>query len=1069
MPVGSGPFLHALQSDTILSSTLEPLASSQMQALEGVGRSRNKGWEECRDSLSGVLNLGLALTQRVSSQISSSDFRAGGSEAHTTLKAPSLSSLSSGGALEDTVLLLAQSPWDPLSSQHVGGGPCRLLGRAIAEIHRKEEGGVSGISGSSRYTHFWKVASGVAGEAHFQGEPPHIGHGAEDWGCLPHDSTSTSLSLGLSEFCPPSERVQRGWATASLNLVASHFFSTFHAFHGGSVSLGGAPTSSLSKVQSFLLSVRCGHGNNGICPPWFVSACGLAIGQGEVARGPYPDTPLPFFPQLYLLLRVGAWEEALTFLDSQMDAEVKTSVGKPTERGLGEVLNDIRQVLETVVPYLQYASDMGGDEGPGIAPFSSLASTKAFPGVTGGGVLGGDGACGLGRSVGGLGMGGGTQASLSSGLGGISSLGRLGKGAEVKRAMQTLGSTWRGIERNASQGGAGKDEVDPYFAAILCLLGGPWGEPRVSFTGGSQVLAPVVVTVRDWIFHRLWFSALSPLFSSVAQEGGLGSSSLSASGFNPSPHHYTLWDLGGEFMRESEAMSCASHPYEHCELLLLCGQPEAAVAVLLARGGEQCPTLHLTDAAHLALGLSWHGYLRTFPLRWSVVLNSQHAKNSSTSGAERLTPVSGQGGLLYECPTPSSINVATFLESSRGISATSSKRAFGTKQLPSSSQVTTPLLVLDLYLLIETYLTRTWPFSASLSQDVVGGGSFGNQALPRTLSGASIASHWLNYFSLLPNAEARVAQMGSALVEVSLSASDDVEDELVGLLAHVCALCGPPTSPRSRLLSRSILATAAEGCSAQSGPWVSSPARLWLAAAEASAEAAGMEGGEGGRLDGATMASQYMASFFALLNPSMAASADLLHRLASSQSPAAPTAAGERERGRLQSLAGTALDFVGTLSGRFGNAFHPKSQVMVGASAAKALLHTSLAFDIRSKVRGDLKTMDIWQAIIGHIDASGLVPFHTTSIPDLPQTWSRLVGSLPHDCRRVYTPLLHLTAETLVCLYHGLGGGGTPGGRECKVRMEVLAGANPNSGGPLSAAIDGALYTQIIAAASNMM
>jgi hypothetical protein len=1059
MPVGSGPFLHALQSDTILSSALEPLASSQLQALEGLSSSRRRGWEECRDALSGVLNLGLPLTQGSSSRMGFSGYMQGGSGANTTLQAPPQFLPPSGGALEDSVLLLAQSSWDPVAGQRVGGGPCRLLGRAVTEIHRKEESGVGGAIGS-RYTHIWKVASGVTGEAHFQGEPPHIGHGAEEWGCLPHDSTSTSLSADLFEFRPPLERVQRGWATAALNLVASQFFST-PTFQGGSVGLGGAPTSSLSKVQSFLLTVRCGHGNNGICPPWFVSACRLSVGQGE-ARGPYPDTPLPFFPQLYLLLRVGAWEEALSLLDSHGAGGATLTSGERTVCGVGsEVLSDIRLALGAVVSYLQCASDMGGYEGPGIAPFSSMGTTKAFPGAILGCLQGGYGGGGLG-SVGGLGMGGGTQASFSSGLGGTSSLGRVGKGSEVRKAMQNLGSLWCSLQRNNSLGGTGKDEVDPYFAAIVCFLGGPWGEPRVSCTGGSQgkVLAPVIATARDWVFHRLWFSALSPLFTSIAQESGGGGSSISAS-VNPPPHRYTLWDLGGEFLREGEAMGCTLRPYEYSELLLLCGQPEAAVAVLLARGGEECPSLHLTDATHLALGLSWHGFLRTFPLRWSAALSSLPAKNGSKGGAEKLTPVSGHGGLLFECPSFSSAG-ATPVESFRGIVATS-QSTMVTKHAP-PSQRATPLYVLDVYLLIETYLLRTWPFHLP-SQNLTARVSA--QEPSRTMSCASTASFWLNYFSLLPNAEARVAQMGTALVEVSLS--EGMEDELAGLLTHVTALCGPPTSPRSHLLSGSLFATAAEGCSGQSGPWVSSPARLWLAAAEASAEAVGVaESGEGGNVDGATMASEYLASFFAVLNPSLAASADLLHRLVDSQPPGIPAAAAERERSRLQSLAGKALDLLGTLSGRFGNAFHPLSQAMTGASAAKALLHVSLAFDIRSKFGGNLESLDPWKTIIGHIDASGLLPYHTTSIPDLPKLWSRLVGSLPHDCRRVYTPLLHLTAETLIRLFHGSGGRGTPGGRECQVRMEVLAGASPNSGGPLSAAIDSALYTQIIAAASKM-
>jgi hypothetical protein len=197
-------------------------------------------------------------------------------------------------------------------------------------------------------------------------------------------------------------------------------------------------------------------------------------------------------------------------------------------------------------------------------------------------------------------------------------------------------------------------------------------------------------------WFRLWFAATNKVASSSAAAVSQSSSSVSQlssfssiSGIRSSssltPSSCSLLDVGAITIEETEAQMqtylsasrmgqstssssssssssstfSALSAYATCERLILAGQPEYALAFLATHGnGEAGRGLH--DALHLALALSWHGALRTYPVslaRKKALFSGDKEASTADVLAERMkteagTEIAGRGArvgkyLLY--------------------------------------------------------------------------------------------------------------------------------------------------------------------------------------------------------------------------------------------------------------------------------------------------------------------------------------------------------------------------------------------------------------------------------------
>jgi hypothetical protein len=297
--------------------------------------------------------------------------------------------------------------------------------------------------------------------------------------------------------------------------------------------------------------------------------------------------------------------------------------------------------------------------------------------------------------------------------------------------------------------GAGRPDADPYCLEVLCLVAGAGGNPDpVRLPGGEpHPIAARVLSLfprPDWAWHRLWFAASSHLANAflVAAGGGGGVGVGAASGMMGGAGAYDLGRLGRDALALASDPKASGTPYEYAELLLICGQPEYAVAHLAARGrgdgggagaggagGSSSSNssgdgdgANLHDAVHLALGLAWHGLFRSFPfhLAAQAAAHASRGQPVTLDGTRTSRPLSdlatpGLGGFLYD--------VAPALRPAKGGAGAGAGAAAGA---PPSAH---PVFVVDLPLLVATYVAR-----------VLGGAP----------------AHATSYFALLPHKAARI-------------------------------------------------------------------------------------------------------------------------------------------------------------------------------------------------------------------------------------------------------------------------------------------------------------------------
>ena len=297
---------------------------------------------------------------------------------------------------------------------------------------------------------------------------------------------------------------------------------------------------------------------------------------------------------------------------------------------------------------------------------------------------------------------------------------RGGAGASVARGLARAGAMFEALEKDRSAPQASAF-VDPWQVEVLCLLSGSRGDPEHA----DDV---VIATEHDYVWHRLWFAITARLAA------GGAAAALRSSSAGSNDGEYTLWELGETVLGYGSAHfdPRGNRAYSYVEVLLLVGQPEAAVSYLAVRsgssgGGGASPNPRaLHDAVHLALALSHYGLLRSVPVN-ALTLNSGGGGVALAPGdaaalaacvPSELQEVAESGGLLYalRCPEPGE---------------------GGARDIhPDATR--TPLLALDLAFLLSIYCARV---------------------VPRAPASVSAA-----YLSLVPQRPARTALLASLLV-----------------------------------------------------------------------------------------------------------------------------------------------------------------------------------------------------------------------------------------------------------------------------------------------------------------
>jgi hypothetical protein len=1188
IPVEFMAFLRASQGDVLSRGALEPLATCQLRLEEGLHAGRDAAWAETRSTLEKFLHLGLPLLQDGAARgLASGAFAM---PAPSPLVGAVTGAPTAGLPLAEAVGLVARCDRDALVAQRLGGGVCRLLGQALGGAHEEEErrrrGAPSAASAAAlRFARFWKIAGAACGEGRFRGQPPTFGHGAEDWGAPPQGSRATALSSSLGEFKKPSRRAQRSWATASLNLLAGRFSVEMEL--GLQQQFAVAPLPGvLSRMQAFLKHIARVGGQDAVHSLGGGGGSGAVVGGGEsygmgggwggmggifaggtaasagasralwgagsgvrgggglgggggslgsvITQGRGLAAGYPFFHQLYLLLRMGAWAEAYELAYDHFESgggwvlplQDAASPDLFNPASPTDDSNLLLLVLRHFTLYLHMAMDgdgsreasvvgeapigaLGGsrvDGGGGRAGLGGLASGGRGIGVSFNGM--GGGGAGIGVSFNGMGGGGaGNTPAFSLGKSSSASLVELVEAATQQGGMQVavaaLRRRWEDLSSGAagaagqarsdarwgggastSQGavnpaastsmftatarGGGAYLGDAYEGEVLCLLAGPGGTPRVALPGTpgeNRLLAPVLTSAEDWAFHRLWFAALAEFNEALASAPGalgagtpahsfmgappslgswLGASALRLTGVGTvqggraaadSPGCYTLWDFGGDVLAQKSGggeWGAPGRAYRYVEMLLLAGQCEAAVAHLATCGMSECPSLHLADATHLALALGWHGLLRTFPVNWAKVLASVAQQQQ-----QQLLPQGGSDGLgrLQEDPTSGKL---LYL-------------------VPSAAP---QLHVLDLQLLLEAFLSRTWPMSQDSATDA---------ALQPPTRSSEAAMRWLDYFSLLPNEAARVGLMGAVVAEVACSASS--EPEVEALLNHTLFLCSASNSPSGCMFASSVFSAAASDCSTQTGVWVFAPIRLHLAAATAAASAASSAGEAQGAAAGGAALDLASAESCSAEHTSAALTA-IAEPLSGLADPAVVAAGSPlaSERGRLMNFAREALALHQTLCSRPGGLSRSRFLHDVSARAASvvhAMLCLCTAFDAAGE--GNPHSAETWVAVLRRLEDSNLLPPLGTPPGDLGSVWARHVSALPPAQRGVFVPLVRLASSALQRLFLCYRGSAGPPEviRDLRRRMGILLGAG-GSGAGAGAAVDRETFNAVLAAASAL-
>ena len=277
--------------------------------------------------------------------------------------------------------------------------------------------------------------------------------------------------------------------------------------------------------------------DNPAAPPWYRAASFRTPGQGALAFGH------PLYPQLYLLLRMGAWGEAAELMDTHATVACRTGIDAPSR----ELLEALVGAVKCTAEYLTAAYDgapvwVEGMDGGGL--FDSVPSgAPAPPGGGGGGLGGGGGPLSFSTASGtaarvsvGAGLLGGHGIGLAasslrrqSGPAALKALEDAAKGnSAVRKHFSIIAAAYEDSMRSAAVTG---EAGDLFERQVLCMLAGPGGEPRLQLqkvgSGSSGGTGGVLKTPNDWASHRLWFASLCDLFTAIA-DGDVGAAGAAA-------------------------------------------------------------------------------------------------------------------------------------------------------------------------------------------------------------------------------------------------------------------------------------------------------------------------------------------------------------------------------------------------------------------------------------------------------------------------------------------------------------------------------------------------------------
>jgi hypothetical protein len=295
---------------------------------------------------------------------------------------------------------------------------------------------------------------------------------------------------------------------------------------------------------------RAGIGSTSTEPAW-VSA---EVHAGEAVDG------VPLYPQLLLLLKIGAWHEAIQLVEECLE-------GNRTSRSDTETLKHIRRALEVYQDFfvaLDQDTGRGHETGRG-AHHLGVATTNTV------------------------------QHFCTTRLPAEMSK------AGTREAIKHCGAIYHSMQTK------GTIDEDPWKSTVFCLLAGNMGDPDHADSINSGDLD-------SYIWHRLWFAITEPLRKALIKSVPQPPLRYEPPDKRP-PSVYTLQDVALSLLTYG-----AQHfdpdgkfAYQYAQSLLLVGQPEAAIAHLATFGRNAAPQRYLHDAAHLALACNYYGVLRTNP------------------------------------------------------------------------------------------------------------------------------------------------------------------------------------------------------------------------------------------------------------------------------------------------------------------------------------------------------------------------------------------------------------------------------------------------------------------------
>lgn len=481
----------------------------------------------------------------------------------------------------------------PAAAPAAGGVLCapvvQQIGVLAEQYHAADDraAGQSGAAGALARTRLWHLLCSIASED--SPSPLPYASYRSRWGNAPPQA-DFAATAGL-RFTAPNAAAQEMWTYGALRFLSQYYASLLV---DAAASQPGANHAGQYGIQGAVEATITGQLTRGR-PAWYdeaVRRTGVVAGSGH-----------PFYPQLFYLLRSGALAEARALAERHSKAG---SAGVPAHVILA--LSAFLSVLDGI------ASDVSTDSVVGGASGSLAANAGYLRSGTGSMAL--DPALPSARAV---------TAAMRD-------------GADV--AIQATAQDYLSMREKSVRG----ELVDPYELEVLCLLSGVEGDSDWTAHEGLKVHRDLSLHTRfGWAWQKLWFAATYQL--AIRTAPAVNSTFAAATGA-ARPVGCTLQSFAADVLKAGASgwAKDVSHSYAYTEALLLCGQPELAVAHLAVHGHAESRSRHFPDAMHLALALNWYGALRTYPV---AMLRKAVDTDPTLVMPAELQPVADMGGLLW--------------------------------------------------------------------------------------------------------------------------------------------------------------------------------------------------------------------------------------------------------------------------------------------------------------------------------------------------------------------------------------------------------------------------------------